>query len=253
MNSLSPALPALGVRAFLPKESYCHTSSEAPLLTLDANSQNWIQLVIAPIGKVLEEKPGVGFYAPWAPHIPNTEMGSGSVLSMDWYCHSFSEDPLWKLESSWIHSVLKTFKDWSHTKASRTESCCWLLPPQGSLLSKSPALALCASLPKERCCHPLSGAQHWNTKLSSKTEHVQGLLPYKGFQENKIFLAVNSPWHLIICTTNNGAGCFPSQGKVIWYFRSSLQNLETTSKICLEMAPAQKVPREKVVLGHKFL
>lgn len=44
-------------------------------------------MVIAPIGKVLEEKPVVDFYTPWAPHIPNTESGIrlcpfyGQVLS----------------------------------------------------------------------------------------------------------------------------------------------------------------------------
>lgn len=137
---------------------------------------------------------------------------------MDRYCHSFSEDLLWKLVPSWIHSILNTFRGWSRTKASRTESCCWLLPPLGSLSFESPTLALCAFLTEEKCCHPLSWAPHWNMKLSSKTEHVHRLLPRKGFQESKIFLAVNSPWPLI-CTTNNGARCFPSQGKVILIFQ----------------------------------
>lgn len=216
-----------------------------PPLEFAAELQNWICSRFAPTQKVPGQKDASGLYLHQADHhlehykcqymLSFPRKGASFRSPLTQFCML----PV-KLQNTLLsHKKCQDRKPFlaflSHeqplTCIASTGSVC--LPSQGKVLSSS------------------FMSQHWISKQSSETEHVQGVLPYKGFQENKTFLTVNSPQHLIICTTNNGARRFPSQGKVIWSLGSPLQNLEITSKICLGMAPAQKVPREKVVPGQE--
>lgn len=174
MNSPSSALASTGSTCLPSQGKPLSYFFRSPSHNFGYQLQNWIQLGIGPIGKVLEETLTVGCHTPWGTltsHFQHRKWDQalsflqiGIVILFQKTCpENWSQAPTHpEFIQSWIHSGTDLTQRHPGQKAVAGFYHLW-----AAFHLNHQHWHYVHSFPKERCCHPLSWAQHWNEKLSS--------------------------------------------------------------------------------------